>query len=281
MNRVHWGLIALAAGIPALLSVSPASALQLSQNAIQVFPAEGNGVCRDYASNSVILEADGNPESMPSGTVTGPENPQDPDMTGESADYTYDPVTKVLNFNNSTTPIDYVLVKSSREINVYLYPSGGVVEDFGLVLIDPATGEKLPIARFALCYGLEDLVQEPSESLPDCTLDVFPNVGVACDAAADGTVISFWDPHTDPRNPDFRRCVCNNGGQGVSVQCDPATNGNPDVQDCFNKDRPIALPEAPITIELFGDPIYCSTIGGTRSCQCIDNPFTLENECAF
>jgi hypothetical protein len=287
MNRVFWGLFALAAGTSAVFSAKPAAALQLSQNAVQVFPAEGNGVCKDYAANAIILEmGPGNPATNNTGRLTGPENPQDLDLTGESADYSYDPVTKVLNFTNSTTPVDFVLLKSGRQINVYLYPSGGVTEDFGLVLMDPNsdldTGGLLGIERIVLCYGLEDLQPDnppPSASFPDCSLDVFPNVGVDCQGAADGTVVSYWDPNTNPNQPDFRQCVCNTAGGGVTVPCDPS--GNSDILECFGKDKPIALPEAPIHVELFGDPVYCSTIGGTRTCTCIDNPFTpLVDECA-
>jgi hypothetical protein len=274
MKRVIWGLIALAAGTSALLSITPASALQLSQNAIQVFPAEGNGVCRDYALNSVILQADANPESTPIGTATGPENPQDPDMVGESFDYSYDPTTKVLNITSATTPFDF---------NAYLYPTGGVTQDFNLVLMDSDNGANLPISSLSVCYGLADLGDDPPpDVLPDCSLEdsPFPNVGVACELVADGTVISYWDPHSDEMNPAFLACVCNSGGEGESVQCSPDSNGDPDVQECFGKSRPIGLPEAPIVLELFGDPIYCSTSGGTRTCQCIDNPFTVVNECA-
>jgi hypothetical protein len=283
MRRVIWGLFALAAGTSALMLVTPASAVQLSKNAIQVFPAEGNGVCKDYAANAVILEmGPANPSNTLSGTITGPENPEDPDLTGESADYSYDTLTKTLDITNSTTPFDYVLLKNSRQINVFLYPSGGVIEDFDLVLMDNGTGQPMDIERVVLCYGLEDLIEEPAASFPDCNSTVFDPLGVEaiCDAVADGTVITLWDPTLAPDHGGFQQCVCNTGSTAVTVQCEPNSSGDPDNLACFGKDKG-GLPEAPVTVELYRDPIYCYTIGGTRTCMCIDDPFTpLVNECA-
>ncbi|MDH3911894.1 MAG: hypothetical protein OEU09_11405 [Rhodospirillales bacterium] len=285
MTRAIWGLVALAAATTALVSVKPASALQLSQNAVQVFPAEGNGVCRDYAANDVILEmGPANPTTNNIGTVTGPDNPQDGGMNGESADYSYDPITKELSFTNSTTPVDFVLLKSSRQINAYLYATGGETEDFRLVLMhpDPAIEDPIDIDRVVLCYGLTDL-QAPTPAPPPlatCGEEVFPGVDVICDNARDGTVITLWDPTLPPDDGGYAQCICNIGGQSGSAPCNPGPDGIPDLLACFGKDKD-ALPEAPVSVDFFRDPVTCSTIGGTRSCECVDNPFTpLVDECA-
>jgi hypothetical protein len=281
MRRIIRNVVALAAGASALVLAAPTFATKLSQNAIQVIPAEGNGVCRDYAANNIILEmGPASPASTPSGTVTGPENPEDPDNTGESADYTYNPDTKALSITNSTTPFDFVLLKNSRLINAFLYPSGGVVEDSGLFLMDGVTGEPVDIERAVLCYGLADLIEEPDGPIPDCDSTVFDPLGVQalCDAVADGTLIQLWDPTLPPDQGGYQQCVCNEGGTAVTVACDPASGGNPDVPACFGKDGP-TFPEAPVTVELYRDPIYCFTIGGERTCKCLDDPSTILNEC--
>jgi hypothetical protein len=118
-------------------------------------------------------------------------------------------------------------------------------------------------------------------SFPDCNEKVFGDSGggVVCRGLADGTVIMAWNPLLPPDRGGFQQCVCNTGEKAVTVACNPASGGDPDFLACFGKDKG-GLPEAPVLVELYRDPIYCSTSGGTRTCTCLDNPFTPENECA-
>jgi hypothetical protein len=111
-----------------------------SENSVTVFPAEGNVQCQDYATNKLISELDGptSTDMVSDGTAT--------------ANYVLADPQTVLSFSNATKPIDYALLKSSKEVKVLIYPSGGVFEDSNMRL---DSGDA--IASFALCYGLDNV----------------------------------------------------------------------------------------------------------------------------
>jgi hypothetical protein len=118
-------------------------------------------------------------------------------------------------------------------------------------------------------------------SFPNCNEKVFDDLGggVVCRGLADGTVITAWDPAKPPQEGGYQQCVCNNGDTAFTLACDPGSGENPNIIACFGKNKG-PLPEGPVTVEFFRNPISCTTIGGTRTCKCIDNPFTpTVNEC--
>jgi hypothetical protein len=207
-----------------------ASGVFASDNSATVLPAEGNVVCADYSSNRIILSMDTR-SADPSGVLSGPENPADADATGESASYTITDGT-TLSFSDSTTPIDYVVIKSGRDVSVAMYPSGGVTSDGNLTVTVDGMDET--ISAFSLCYGLgnEAPPPPPLAETKSCDFDaVLDETGIQCEAFGS------------------RALVCN-------FELEP--NACPD--------HSVIDVEVPTLIELNNDPYYCLTRGGTRTC---------------
>jgi hypothetical protein len=143
---------------------------------------------------------------------------------------------------------------------------------------------------FCLDPGVE--VAETEPELQPCvlygsgggTIDLIE--GVDCGSFADGTIVEVYTPVIDEDSGDvtgqtLQQCICNDGGTAGGVypcNLSGVDDGDPStVEGCFHKNNGDV--EAPIIVEFFPDAKRCSTDGGTRSCDCIDNPFTACNEC--
>jgi len=251
-----------------------------SDRAAVIFPAEGNKTCNDYAANSMILQM-GTTSPLASGRLAGPENPRDPDSQGESASYS---VTdgKTVAFTDSSTPIDFALLKSSRNISLIIYPSGGVKDDANMKLT--VGGIDQTISAISLCYGLGNVAPppppEPKPSIIPACEDLvedslFDGLQITCPANGERSVIFnfeldgklFYNTSETPL-----ACVCNNYVEGVPkplMECDPGAPYDPN--DLTNKACPQPVGDksgAEVTthIELNNDPYVCSTIGGKRTC---------------
>ena len=261
-NRVyHRSAAMMGAAVWILCS---ASSVFASDNSATVLPAEGNVVCADYSSNKVILSMDTR-SADPSGTVTGPENPEDADATGESASYTITDGT-TLSFSDSTTPVDYVVLKSGRDVSIAMYPSGGVTSDGNLtVTVD---GKDETISAFSLCYGLgnEAAPPPPPATTKSCDLDaILDATGIEC--PADGSrarVCNFEldEPFFGTADGSDTCCVCNNA---ALVECDASVpSGEPNA--CPDSVGSKIGIEGPTLIELNNDPYYCLSRAGYWTC---------------
>jgi hypothetical protein len=279
-----------------VLAMAPLQAfavLKNSLNSVTVIPAEGNGVCKDYASNDFILEMganiscpDTNPGTMESGTVYGPD--------GALADWDYDCASNELKFDvKEPTPddesddrvaINFSITKASRNITWYPYGAEPRFADNLITNQDPITGEVIPTASFALCYGLPTTNAVTTEPLPDCDSSGEAGqeingwlgaINCAASGITDGTVVTLWQP-LESGDRVFQ-CICNEGGKASSRPCSPEAD-TPDA--CYSKD--FGQPKATTIIEFDSDPIACTTSGGDRTCKCVDNPFTpFVDECAL
>jgi hypothetical protein len=257
-----------------------------SDNSVTVFPAEGNKQCSDYAANGTILQMATSSPVTP-GTLSGPENLVDdpaifPDATGETAAYAITDGT-VMSFTNATTPIDFALLKSGRDVTVIIYPLGGVTSDSDMRLTVAGLDE--PITAISLCYGLGNVAPPPPPPPAPLTLKSCDTVN----AALDFTGVSC------PTNTTERQLVCNfeldkpfyglkDGSDSCCVCNSPAlTECNPDLPAgtiVAEGERPACpdpkgtplLPgqlqtEVTTHIELNNDPYYCYTVGsGPRTC---------------
>ena len=241
-----------------------------SSNSVTVFPAEGNKQCSDYSSNSLVKQM-GTGSPLASGVVSGAENPNDPDSTGESAAYVVVGGT-VASFSAATTPIDYAILKSGRNVSVIIYPSGGVTSDEDMSLI--VNAQPLKIDVISLCYGLGNaapIVPEPELStIPRCE-DLFQgggldSVGVTCPSSGERSLVfnleldeSFYNTDGTPM-----ACVCNSATP--LTECDPTVAaGEPNA--CPDPASTTKLPtEVTTHIELNNDPYYCTTVAGIRKC---------------
>lgn len=238
-----------------------------SDNSATVFPAEGNKQCSDYAANSTILQM-GTNSLQAAGTLTGAENPRDPDSTGETVSYQVANGTAV-SFSASTTPIDYAILKSGRSISVIIYPSGGVTQDANMVL--NVGGQDQPITGVSLCYGLGNAAPPPPpvSEIPRCedlNMGEIDNVGIACPASGTRSLIfnfeldeAFYNTQDTPI-----ACVCNSTA-GLS-ECDPSVPaGEPNA--CPDPNAPgKRATEVSTLIELNNDPYVCTYVAGVPKC---------------
>jgi len=243
-----------------------------SDNASVIFPAEGNKTCSDYSANSLILQM-GTTSPLVSGSLTGTENPRDPGTTGESVSYSVTGGT-VVGFSDSTTPIDYALLKSGRDIAVIIYPSGGVTSDTNMKLT--VAGVDKTISAISLCYGLGNVAPPPPppppvSTIPSCeALNAsggLDGVQVMCPSDGSRSIIynfevseAFYSKTGSPL-----ACVCNSEPLD---ECDPNVAYDPYVDNnaCPQPVNSKAGAEVTTHIELNNDPYVCSTIGGKRTC---------------
>jgi hypothetical protein len=233
-----------------------------SDNSATVFPAEGNKQCSDYASNSAILQM-GTTSPLVAGTLFGTENPKDADTTGESVAYTVAGGT-VAGFSGATTPIDYAILKSSKNISVIIYPSGGVTDDANLRLT--VNNVNVAITGISLCYGLGNQVAPPPpltlKTTKSCDLDaVLDATGIACPTNGERTLVCNFELDKSffgLKDGSDTCCVCNNT---ALIECDPdqpAGGPNACMSDSGTKDGV----EVPVDIQLNNDPYYKSCVGG-------------------
>lgn len=124
-----------------------------ADNSVLVYPGEGNSTCNNSAPNKTIESMSGS-TSAGSGQIFGNENVNDPDNPGgESAYYEVDLSTNSFRFYDSTTPIDFVVLKATEGVLLYFLPSGGLYDNSDMVVTDDL-GNNVEIAAFSLCYGL-------------------------------------------------------------------------------------------------------------------------------
>lgn len=240
-----------------------------SDKSMVVFPAEGNKTCSDYASNKVILSMGAN-SVVASGSVTGPDNPAavDPDTDAETASYHL--VGKVLDFTSST-PVDYVLLKSGTTVSLLIYPSGGVTSDAGMSL--PGN---LAISAFNLCYGLGNQPPGPpplgvTKSCNDPNSAFLDENGIACPAnpTRGRTLVCNIELDQDffgMKDGTDTCCVC---GAEPLPECDPNQPydpARPENNACPGPTVGDANKEVTTSIEINKDPYYCTTVGGTKKC---------------
>ena len=247
----------------AVILLGYAALLSASDKSVTVFPAEGNKQCSDYSANSLIKQM-GTTSPVPSGSLSGAENPQDADTTGESATYTVG--GNVVGFSGSTTPIDYALLKSGRSISVIIYPSGGVTEDANMKLT--VGGVDQPITAISLCYGLGNSAPPPPPPLPPKTLkacgleSILDATGVTCPASGKTLVCNFEldKPFFGLNDNTDSCCVCNSA---ALVECDPSQPaGGPNSCLADSETATKAGAEVPVIIELNNDPYYVSCVAG-------------------
>lgn len=237
-----------------------------SDKSVTVFPAEGNGVCSDYSSNNLILQM-GTGSPLVSGTVYGVENPRDADTSGESAAYAIAGKT-VASFSASTTPIDYAILKSSRNISLIIYPAGGVTSDANMSLV--VAGVPQTISAINLCYGLGNVAPTPPpvvlKTLKSCnTSSTLDTTGVACGGTARSLVCNFELDKSfyGLKDGSDSCCVCNSA---ALTECDPnVPAGEPNA--CTSTSAKALPTEVTTHLELNNDPYYCTTVGsGPRIC---------------
>jgi len=249
-----------------VLILGHASLTHASDNSVTVFPAEGNKQCSDYSANSVILQM-GTTSPMAAGTLRGYENPKDADSTGESVAYAVTGGTAV-SFTASTTPIDYALLKSGKNIAVIIYPSGGVNEDANMKLT--VAGVDQTITAISLCYGLGNVAPPPPPppplvSIKSCDLNnLLDTTRVTCPSSGKSLVCNFEldKPFYGLNDGSDSCCVCNSS----AIECDPAVPaGSPNA--CPDPASMTKLPtEVSTHFELNNDPYYCTTVAGIRKC---------------
>lgn len=245
----------------------------VSDNSSTEFPAEGNVRCNDYALNGQILSMDtNNPVLDPLvGVVSGPENPADPDTTGESASYSITAAGSTASFFDSTTPVDYAILKSSREVRIFIYPSGGVTDDANMSL---PSGNA--ISAFSLCYALGNEVAPPPPPPPPGSFPVcggIDNVGVTCPADGSTSLVCNFeleDPNGDKQDffglDNENCCTCNTA---ALTECDPNLVADPITGTLPPGACPdMNLTEVPSGITGTRDPgtFFCITTGGSRRC---------------
>jgi hypothetical protein len=233
MNRLFVPAFGLALAL--LGSVSEVLALENnSYNSTDVWPAEGNGRCSDYFSNAVVIEAstsdlDGNadyPDALPDPIegegAQGAPNPLDDDAGTADEIVNFEIITDeetgdaigISSFTASTR-INAVILKSSRKINIFVEPAGGVTWDRSLAL-DGDEG----ISAVSFCYGVTSFETEEEElvDLPACDTIITSGsdfgvceVGEAfeCDLNADDDNVLV----------SVDCCACNAAG---AAACDPS-----------------------------------------------------------
>lgn len=253
--------------LTSVLILGYATLTSASDKSVTVFPAEGNGTCSDYSSNSLILQM-GTGSPLVSGMVYGAENPRDADTSGESAAYAVAGKT-VASFSASTTPIDYAILKSSRNISVIIYPAGGVTSDANMSLI--VAGVPQTISAINLCYGLGNVAPPPPpppplKTLKSCnTSSLLDETSVSCGGSARHLVCNFELDKSfyGLKDGSDSCCVCNST---ALIECDPNVPAG-GLNACTSTSTKTLPTEVTTHIELNNDPYYCTTVGsGPRIC---------------
>lgn len=250
--------------IATIVFLGYAGLVQASDKSAVIFPAEGNKQCSDYAANSTILQM-GTNSPLASATLTGAENPMDADTTGESVGYAI-AGEKVVSFSGATTPIDYALLKSGKNVSLIVYPSGGVTEDANMKLT--IGGVDQTITAISLCYGLGNVAPTPPvvelKTLPSCGMtSLLDATGVSCQAGSPKSLVCNFEldkPFFGLNDNTDSCCVCNGA---ALVECDPtqpAGGANSCLSDSASATKEGAV--VPVIIELNNDPYYVSCVSG-------------------
>lgn len=243
----------------AMFGIATAPVASASQNSAVVWPAEGNVQCSDYSANKIIESMNtGTLSAGATGTLSGAANPQDgdSDTSGETASYTLSTDGTTFSYTAST-PINYVVLKSSKDVSVAIYKTGGVDADSDLTIT--RDGVKEPIDSVSLCYGLPDQ-QIATVTAPKCS-----DVGVNVTTTQPQVVVRYdVNPSTAP-GKGYNPQLCVAGGATATV-CDPALPaGQPG--SCFPPGAPTGNQLIPTTTVMNPDPGGCTTsTDGTLTC---------------
>lgn len=227
-----------------------------SDKSTTIFPAEGNKQCNDYSANSIVHQINGM-IAPTTGTVSDGTN---------SASYTISAAGTNLSFSNSTTPIDYVLVKNSKNVSVIIYPAGGVTGDGNIKLT--VSNVDLPITAYSLCYGLGNTPPPPppAKVLKSCNISsILDQTGVSCPTSGQRTLVCNVEldkPFFGLNDGSDTCCICNDSAK---TECNPnVPAGQPNA--CPKATTGTNPVEVTTHIEMNNDPYYCTTTGGTRTC---------------
>ena len=264
MNNLYRVSIAALGG--AIWLWGGTTAALASDNSATVLPTAGYLGCHNYAAGqgilSMLTRAPGE-----SGSLDGPENPEDNDASGESADYKITDNGTRLSFSNSTTPIDFAVIKYNRHISLLMYPSGGVTSDANMTAT--VNGKNKLIQAFALCYGLGNEVPPPT-TLKSCDFEgMLDETGISCPETGERALVCNFEldvPFYGTADGSDTCCVCNNQ---PLPECDPNVVAG-DTGACTlpkaTVDPTLRPTEVTTHIEINNDPYYCLTAGGKRKC---------------
>jgi hypothetical protein len=258
MNRHTLKLFAAA------LLLGSSAVAHASDKAAVIFPGEGNRTCNDYAANSVILQMS-TTSPVASGMLYGTDSPLDADATGESAAYSVAGGT-IVGFSGASTPVDYAILKSDRNIALIVYPSGGVTEDANMSV--KVADVVQPISAISLCYGLGNSAPPPPPPPPlkttkSCDVDaILDATGVTCPKSGERTLVCNFElgkSFFGMADGSDTCCVCNSA---ALTECDPSQPaGGPNA--CINDSGSKTGVEVPVDIQLSNDPYYRSCVGGS------------------
>lgn len=239
---------------------------QASDKSVTTIPVKGLiDECQRFASVRTIRQMGTDSARLlapgRSLAVAGPDNPMTPDSSRETA--TLHGTRTRFGFRDSTTPVDFIVLRDAVNMVIHYYPSGGVTSDDNLQLL--VNGMPLPVDEINLCYGLGNLPSGPEEPPPQqpiatsCPLDNnCPNDGerrLLCR-------ISLGDEGVFSGGVTANNCCVCNGDP--LPPCDPTLlGGQPGT--CLGTSG-TGTAEVPTTIELNEDPYVCTTSGGKRTC---------------
>lgn len=175
---------------------------------------------------------------------------------------------------------------------VFFHPDGEGTDQFLLGFNTAADGEDVVYANVQEAFFCTDLGEEIVTTDTDVqlcsTTDIDPQ-DTTCNISTLGTIVDVWTPTYDENNKVNgtiqKGCVCDKDENGNTVQVNiypcnlsGVNDGDPStLENCFDPAKGDV--QAPITLEYFPDAKRCKTSGGTRTCDCVDNPFTACNEC--
>lgn len=241
--------------------------------AVTVLDLEGNPSCNALALNSVLQLSDNVPPAA-GGTKTISA------VGGPTITYTIDAAgTGISQWNvvgSPQTPVNFVILKAkavkpsgykssqsqtsaSAGARVFHFSPAGTVQD---------TLEEAPglVAQVSFCYGLA-MPANPggTQALPECSeiSDQLDETGIACPTDGSKRVIYSFDP--DAPNWNVTACTCN----ATLTACNPNASYPDDPDACPS--GAVKLPRVPVQVEAVEDPFLCSTIGGSRTCKCVDS----------
>jgi hypothetical protein len=239
------------------LTLSLWSLRSVATQAVTVLDLEGNPTCNSLALNSVLQLSDNSPPAagVPK-TISA--------SGGPSITYTLDATRTGISLWNVVgspqTPINFVIAKSQGNTGarVFHFSPAGALQDS----LATARGT---ITQISFCYGLA-MPANPggSQTLPDCSEinDQLDETGIACPTDGSRRVIYSFDP--DAPNWNVTACTCN----ATLTKCNPDASFPQDADACPS--GATKLPRVPVQVEAVEDPFVCSTIGGTRTCTCVD-----------
>jgi len=175
-RSIYYGLmLALVGANPVVF----ADSVDNSANSVTAWHAEGNVRCSDYFSNSAVQEISTSNVLTGGAQLSGSDNPLDGNTASETVTYSVtntDATGHPLELSfSSSTKINAVIVKHSREVNFYAMPTGGKENDSQLDLETGVAGDGitgLDISAVSFCYGVSyGDAAVVADTMPACPLD--------------------------------------------------------------------------------------------------------------